>query len=29
MKPESVDEILARFEESGNDHIDILLLPRS
>jgi FkbM family methyltransferase len=29
VKPGNVDEILARFEESGSDHIDILLLPRS
>ena len=29
MKPGRVEEILARFEESGKDHIDIVLLPRA
>ncbi|HEY1730159.1 MAG TPA: FkbM family methyltransferase [Terriglobales bacterium] len=29
MKPGSVDEIISRFEESGRDHIDVVLLPRT
>ena len=28
-EPGNIDEVLARFEASGSDHIDVVLLPRA
>ena len=28
-KPGSIDEVLSRFEASGSDHIDVVLLPHA